>query len=506
LGGSVKDNPKLSGTTHNVFGIQAGVSIAFMVKSEKAGKSPAQIYYVRRPEFELAKHKLEFLRNTSFSSIQFGHILPDKNHYWLSIPNNDWDSLLTLALKENKTVISTKEPKAIFKLFSLGVVTNRDEWVYDDDKNNLTDKVKYLIDVYNEEVDISSRRITTNVPTEFNKSIKWTRAVKQDFAKGTKYIFNGNFIRKGLYRPFIKRFLYFNPDLNEMQYRLPEIFVNENLVICFTDAGSQKPFMTFASNHIPDLHLVGAGAGTQCLPLYRYSMGQTSEVSRIENITDWALGQFEKRYSKGGSRTSKSGSRIPNNESRITKLDIFHYVYAVLHHPAYRVKYEINLKREFPRIPYYEDFWQWAAWGKQLMELHLGYETVEPYLLERIERPHPGPLLKGEGVAKSDKNDIRYSMPVTRLIPRKEQGVIEIDTVTTLRGIPAEAWEYRLGTYSALEWILERYKEKRPKDPTIAEKFNTYRFVDYKEGVIELLMRVCTISVQTMRIVREMPI
>jgi predicted helicase len=155
-----------------------------MVKSEKAGKSPAQIYYVRRPEFELAKDKLEFLRNTSFSSIQFVHILPDNNHYWLSIPNNDWDSLLTLALKENKTVISTKEPKAIFKLFSLGVVTNRDEWVYDDDKNNLTDKVKYLIDVYNEEVDISSRRITTNVPTEFNKSIKWTRAVKQDLAKG----------------------------------------------------------------------------------------------------------------------------------------------------------------------------------------------------------------------------------------------------------------------------------------------------------------------------------
>ena len=93
----------------------------------------------------------------------------------------------------------------------------------------------------------------------------------------------------------------------------------------------------------------------------------------------------------------------------------------------------------------------------------------------------------------------------TRLIPRKEQGVIEIDTQTSLRGVPAEAWEYRLGTYSALEWILERYKEKKPKDPTIAEKFNTYRFADYKESVIDLLHRVCMVSVETMKIIGEMP-
>lgn len=91
------------------------------------------------------------------------------------------------------------------------------------------------------------------------------------------------------------------------------------------------------------------------------------------------------------------------------------------------------------------------------------------------------------------------------MIAHKEQGIIEVDTATTLRGIPAEAWEYRLGTYSALEWILERYKEKRPNDPTIAEKFNTYRFTDYKEQVIDLLKRVCTVSVETMKIVKAMP-
>ena len=76
---------------------------------------------------------------------------------------------------------------------------------------------------------------------------------------------------------------------------------------------------------------------------------------------------------------------------------------------------------------------------------------------------------------------------------------------TTLTGVPPEAWEYRLGSRSALEWVLDQYKERKPRDPTIAEKFNTYRFADYKERVIDLLQRVCTVSVATMRIVDRMP-
>ena len=128
------------------------------------------------------------------------------------------------------------------------------------------------------------------------------------------------------------------------------------------------------------------------------------------------------------------------------------------------------------------------------MELHLNYESVQPYPLERGER---------EG--KAAIPDGLKMQPTCRLMAHKEHGIIEIDTATTLRGVPVEAWEYRLGTYSALEWILERYKEKKPKDPTIVEKFNTYRFADYKEQVIELLMRVCTVSVETMKIIKEMP-
>ena len=174
---------------------------------------------------------------------------------------------------------------------------------------------------------------------------------------------------------------------------------------------------------------------------------------------------------------------------KITKENIFQYVYAVLHHPDYRTKYERNLKREFPRIPFYADFWKWTGWGKSLIDLHLNYETAAPFPLQR-----------------EDKNpETNRKALVPRMIARKKTGLIEVDTLTNLRGIPAEAWEYRLGTYSTLEWILERYKEKTPKDPTIREKFNAYKFADYKEQVIDLLMQVCTVSVETMKIIKEMP-
>ncbi|MBM2817256.1 MAG: helicase domain protein [Ignavibacteria bacterium] len=175
-----------------------------------------------------------------------------------------------------------------------------------------------------------------------------------------------------------------------------------------------------------------------------------------------------------------------NHSSDISKEDIFHYVYAVLHNPEYRKKYELNLKREFPRIPFYGDFWKWAEWGKKLMDLHINFETVEPFPLDRID------------IWDKERT------PKAKLKADKQYGIITLDEQTTLQGIPKEVWDYKLGNRSALEWILDQYKEKTPKDPTIREKFNIYKFADYKEKVIDLLMRVTTVSVETMKIIGEM--
>jgi predicted helicase len=221
-----------------------------------------------------------------------------------------------------------------------------------------------------------------------------------------------------------------------------------------------------------------------------------SSGNRHENLTDWGLQQFMNHY----------------NDVSITKEDIFNYVYAVLHNPAYRKKYEINLKREFPRIPFYNDFGKWAAWGKALMDLHLNYETVEPFPLEVItaetkaeaKRQVKAALAEEPQVSEPEVEYVRLPKIKAKLKADKYAGIIEIDELTLMRGIPPEAWEYKLGNRSAIEWILDQYKEKRPTDPTIAEKFNNYRFADYKDQVIELIKRVCTVSVETMKIVREM--
>ena len=156
----------------------------------------------------------------------------------------------------------------------------------------------------------------------------------------------------------------------------------------------------------------------------------------------------------------------------------------MLHDPLYRDKYAQNLKREFPRIPFYADFWQWAAWGEALMALHIGYETVAPFALSRTDTPDAKARAAG-------------LPPKALLRADAEAGSIALDSETTLRGIPAEAWLYKLGNRSALDWVLDQYKEKKPKDPTIREKFDTYRFADYKEKVIDLLMRVTRVSVET---------
>jgi predicted helicase len=310
-----------------------------------------------------------------------------------------------------------------------------------------------------------------------NYSIKWSRAVKKDLTNGKKYIYQKTNYIDCFYRPFVKSKLYFCKELNEMQNLMARFFRGDNQAILVSGPNSPKPFTCFVTSLVPDFNSLSPAAdGCRVMPLFDY----THDGEKVDNIPDLVLMKFRKKYS--------SPQKKYNQPKLISKLDIFHYNYAVLHHPAYRHKYEINLKREFPRIPFYPDFWKWAGWGERLMHLHLNYEIIEPFPLERVDRSVP------------------ETFKVTpRLMARKDQGLIEVDTVTTLRGVPPEAWDYRLGTYTALEWILERYKEKTPKDPTIREKFNTYKFADYKEQVIDLLLRVCTVSVETMKIIFEMP-
>ncbi|MBD2628422.1 type ISP restriction/modification enzyme [Trichormus variabilis] len=458
LHGDVRKNPKLSGTTHNVFGIQTGVAIMFLVKKQNSDFNSCQIFHIRRPDFDTASEKLKFLSQTKFNQIPFEHITPDKKHNWINQSDNDFDSLLPLV---DKDVKAGKGEEAVFKLFSSGLKTQRDEWVYDLSETALEEKVIFLIEVYRETLKDSK------YPEK--DQIKWDRELNKYLDRKINKTFENDQIIKSLYRPFYQQYFYFDKHFNGMTYQWFDI-LNEkdvkNKYILIPGLSSPKDFHSLASKIIIDLNCLPAGG--QCLPLYSYD----KEGNRIDNITDWGLKQIQTHY----------------QDITITKIDIFHYTYAVLHNPAYRSKYELNLKREFPRLPYYENFQQWVNWGKQLMEIHINYETVTPYKLNRVDIP-----LKDN-----------QKTPKPKLKADKTKNSIILDDVTTLENIPNIAWEYMLGNRCALEWILDQYKEKKPKDPTIAEKFNNYHFANYKEQVIDLLMRVCTVSVETMNIFKEM--
>ena len=221
----------------------------------------------------------------------------------------------------------------------------------------------------------------------------------------------------------------------------------------------------------------------------------------------------------GGAR---GGSSARGEGASVTKDAIFAYCYAVLHDPLYREKYALNLKREFPRIPFYPDFDQWVKWGEALLKLHIDYEDAVPFALTRIDTPstkraegtHPKPKLKsypgtpysavgdtllGVPSRSNASGDTEYGVPSTRV-----PGTIQIDEDTQLTGIPAAAWDYRLGNRSAIDWVLDQHKEKTPRDPTIRAKFNSYRFADYKEACITLLTKVVRVSVETVEITRAM--
>ena len=470
LGSDVRRNPKISGTKHNVFGIQTGVAIAFLVR-EKARLGGCNIHYARREDAELAKDKLAYLGDAAMQDINFDEITPDEFSQWLNqtVQQFRFKQLMPLADRQTKLAKSADEERAVFRLVTPAVKSNRDDWVYDFDVPNLRAKALFFADTYNDSLKVTDE--------SFDPIIKWSRDLRNEFKRGRSIVYSEANRIQSLYRPFVAKHHFADFTMNDvLTSNHYEMFGNDlrqpNQVINFCTNG--KDFYVLATDRPSDFHYTG---DTQCLPLYRY----TAEGERVCNITDWAVREVNEhcRDALGDYYQEVYG------DTGITAEDIFAYTYAVLHDPLYRHDYALDLLREFPRLPFYRDFPDWVQMGRELLDLHIGFETAEPYPLGRHDR---------EGVAPR------------RAILRadKEKGLIMVDEQTTLTDVPPDAWRYQLGSRSALEWVLDQYKERKPRDPTIREKFNTYRFADHKDRVIDLLRRVCTVSVETMEIVDGM--
>ena len=482
LGSDVRRNPKISGTKHNVFGIQTGVAIGFFVR-EKGKLGECAVHYANREDAELAVDKLAYLNKAYLEGIELEHIKPNRRNDWLNQVNTDFDNLLALADIQTKSAKESKDEQAVFHLYSVGVSTNRDEWVYDYDINALRSKVLFFADTYNDLID--------NSDLSYPTTIKWSSSLRTRFRRLERIVYNDGNRKVALYRPFTMKNYFADFAMSDrLTSNHYEIFgtnlTNENKTICFSGVASTKPFAVLATDRISSLDLLEK---TQCLPLYRY----TEDGERASNITEWGLRRINEHYRK------EFGERFEEvvGGERIMAEDVFAYTYAVLHDPVYRHDYAVDLLRGFPRLPLYHDWDAWVKMGRELLELHIGFEDVEPYPLEPYDTNIDG---------QDGEDRVSPRVMLRANAQDKELGEIHIDSETVLQGVPADAWRYMLGSRSALEWVLDQHKEKKPRDPTIRERFNTYGFADYKENVIGLLRRVCTVSVRTMEVVDGMAI
>jgi len=449
----------------NVFrnAIRVGISIYFLIKKEN--ETGCKIYYTAVDDYLSSKEKINYLNFNKFKDLihKFKIIKPTATNDWINLGNNEFNDYKQLVTKQSKKA-NNGGNKTIFKTFTFGVVTARDEWVYNFNKDNLKERIKFFINGYN--------KTAKEKEIIFTDAIKWSRDLKNKVQRRQLIKFDDNKIIQTFQRPYVKTNYYSEKIMSDvLTSSHQEVFDTDlkfkNPTICIT-AHRQVPFCVQASDIMFDY---GFGArDTYGLPLYRFD----KNGNKIVNITDWGLNEFCDFY----------------NDKTITKEEIFYYTYSVLHHPQYISKFQLNLKRELPRLPFYNNFHELAKLGEELFNLHLNFETAEPYQL------------------KMKNEELRMKIPVAKLKADKLKNEIIIDDVTSLQNIPKQAWNYKLGNQSAIEWILEQYKEKKIKDNSIAKKIKTkefqpYKFSEHKEKVIDLLNRICTVSVKTMEITEQ---
>ena len=447
----VRDNGKLSGTIHNVFGIQAGVAIIFLIRKQKgnADKVPCDIRYTSLIDDAHRNDKLQWLSEHDLNNIEFERITPDKQGNWLNITNNDWDKHVPIS--------------KIFKNIFPGVNTARDEWVFDKNKENLEKKIKYLIKRYNSLLGSAER---------FPTDIKWSAGLKTHFSNDLQIPkFDNELIIDFEYRPFTKVYYYAEKMLSDRLtknhiYAHGQSLKKSNSVIVFNAGGGvQKPFSAFAVSRLTPFQFFVDP--TQSAPLYYFDERNKKQL----NISDEATALFNEKY-----------KRV------ISKEDIFYYCFGVLNSSDYTAKYSINLKRDLPKIPLLSNVDSYISFGKSLFGLLSNYENVEESKLK---------------VTKYMLDECDVLLPKFKVI--RNEGKIVLDNEITISGIPEKAWLYKIGNRSAIEWIIDQNKPYVSKDKTIADRFTQEYHIENRNEIIRLIKKVCSVAEKRMKIIEKGP-
>jgi predicted helicase len=516
---SMRDGIPL-GEKHTVFGLSAmvGISISFFIKN-KASKEKG-IWYFDVPFRSTRIEKFEIVYKAGdLKGVNWKKLTPSKRHLWLTEGMaEDFEDYPLMGDKRKK---GKPDCDTIFNLYSRGVATGRDIWVYNfsqqELKTNLmlhystyeTERIKLEKQPHRQIGDIELEKILSNDESK----IKWTVRLKESLKKNIQIRLSENGFRKSIYRPYCRVNLYFDHLLNQRRYQQHRFFPTsaseeENRVICTTAVGNKKPFQSLISKTIPDLHFTG---DSQCFPFYTYNKDGTG---RRENITDHTLKLFHNHYKDtkppSSSGTDEAHNKPPSSRGedltksnqgglndtpvhppceaeQITKWDIFYYIYAMLHHKDYRKDYEKNLKGSLPRIPFAPDFWSFSSIGKRLADIHLDYENADIYELEEV-------------IDKDRFPDVKFTVDKMKIT--KDKKSLVYNKAITLAGIPPEVYEYKLGNRSALEWIVDQYRVKTDKRSGIKQDPNN--FDGNERYIFDLIGKVVTVSLETVKLVNEL--
>ena len=502
-----------AGEGENVFGqgTMTGVAISVFVKNPNAAEQ-SRIYFHDIGDYLDRKQKFEIIKD--FGSIGgiskadgWTRIVPDRHGDWLNQRDDSFDVHLKMGDKKDMS------ESVLFRNYSAGVKTQRDAWCINPSRTALEGNIISTLNFYNNEVarrqdEKETVQATGRVLPRLEdfissdaKKISWSRSLKWEVEKGRSLGLDcGQFV-PCLYRPFMKQWQFYSRRFNEVVYQMPLIFPNGDLpnrVIAVSGKGGRSGFSALMMDALPNLHTIDTG---QCFPFYLYeSTGQNDALSlplepdttdgyrRREAITEAGLNHFRHAY--------------PGEN--ITREDIFHYVYGLLHSEEYRNRYRDNLAKDLPRIPCVktvEDFRAFRDAGKRLGELHVGYETVEPYSGVHIEID-----------SRTDTISVEQTYQVTKMRHpgtgrNKDRSTVVYNSHITISKIPEAAWDYVVNGKPALAWVMDRQRVKTDKASGIVSDANRYAIetVGDPRYPLNLFLRVITVSLETMRIVRALP-
>lgn len=498
---SRKEGGKIFGS-----GSRTPIAITILVKKKQEKETEiAKIFYHDIGDYLSREDKLRIIKqmgDISNPAMMWKNIVPNEHGDWLN-KRNEMFKLFIPIEPEKKFA---KGQKSFFETYAIGVATNRDAWVYNSSQINLEKNMLSMIDFYNKqnEAYIEATKLDKSLSVEKfidtdDTLISWTVNLKKDVERNIKHNYTSD-IRNSSYRPFFKQRLYFDKPFIERIGLSPKLFPtsqHKNLIICVSCISANNGISVSITNCIPDLHYIG---DTQCFPLYWYdnseadivdlfNQGPKNEMDRYvrrDGVTDWIWNTARKQYGY-----------------KVTKEDIFYYVYGLLHSPEYRTEFATDLKKSLPRLPLVEkadDFWTFSKAGRELANLHLNYETVEPYKKCNI--------LYSPFTNKGDR--INYHVEKMRFgkIDSKtvDKSIIHFNNAITIEHIPAEAYEYVVNGKSAIEWIMERYAITTDKKSGITNDPNDWaREHNDEKYIFNLLLRIINVSVQTVEIVKGLP-